>query len=178
MLSTACPEKKAVGSLTLSTELEACNSTAASSEQAVDNTTACPNNKQQLAQKSRFCPGFARNRRVGRAAILSAVLARSNAVPYACQNATLRLLDIEHRQASLSMEACKIMTETLAPSKKNRTIDGGSSLQVGGTAFRWARGGPPGLSPSNLRCTGPSGPGSCPSPRRLYWSTETLASSK
>ena len=43
----------------------------------------------------------------------------TNAVPVAYQNATLRLLQYQH--ASLSMQACNIMTENLAhPKKKHR----------------------------------------------------------
>ena len=99
MLLTACLEEAAVK--TLSRGERVSESTAVSFRQAVDNTKAC----------SRSCSGF-QDQRVGLAglvAIVSVVFARAcrftHAIPCACQNATLRLL--EHRHANLSSKPAK-----------------------------------------------------------------------
>ena len=123
MLSTACPEEALAEWLTLSPQPED-STVLPPSKQSTTRKRA--NNKscflgascrqhETLPTKSSSAPVF-QDRRVGLEAIMSALLARRN------RRVGLRVLS--------SMPACKIKTEYLAHSKKNRIV-------VNGGVHRW-----------------------------------------
>ena len=159
VLSTACREKAAVESLTLSPQLKVCDSTAASSEQAVDNTKACAIPSEQAVDNTKTCQNIP-----GSAPVFQEIggYVCSNTVCCACQKTSACP---SHRWGDLKLRG------------------GTPPPPIGGEGFRSVYrtsgegGSPPRpnahfqisdisdqLSPSNLRYIGPIGPESCPYP--------------